>query len=400
MVFSGWFSGLWQCLISYHETYLHHLTGQNSFVVEFQQPGNNLLKCSEPSRTLRTNVIFICDRDKHIPIGPGSLVTKLPYDSIDERDACERNVTVKYDGACGSSSPVTSSGGLSTGSVLLILFFVALLIYFVGGVLVNRNNGAQGVEMIPHLQFWKELPSLIVVGSSPRGWWRPPSLDVPVEICSTHFESSADTFEWFLRFSLQAGSWDVARRAEKRVAQRTLQCRRVVRQLRPRVTTVKVNIGLVTPRSNLIPGHNIGTSQPTPSRKDSESVTVTPRFTIQSVILRGVRFLRPTGHLSNWTHGEFLRQHMKTPWDKAARLNTTGRGAELCRTSEIKVHCNFFSTDLEVFLCTAFIGSFWPRNLAAELQLSALMRQCDRCCPTYSKMLHGSMSHMRPTFFS
>ncbi|XP_037290273.1 uncharacterized protein LOC119185294 [Rhipicephalus microplus] len=138
--------------------------GQNSFVVEFQQPGNNLLKCSEPSRTLRTNVIFICDRDKHIPIGPGSLVTKLPYDSIDERDACERNVTVKYDGACGSSSPVTSSGGLSTGSVLLILFFVALLIYFVGGVLVNRNNGAQGVEMIPHLQFWKELPSLIVEG--------------------------------------------------------------------------------------------------------------------------------------------------------------------------------------------------------------------------------------------
>ncbi|KAL1467088.1 hypothetical protein MTO96_005945 [Rhipicephalus appendiculatus] len=138
--------------------------GQNSFVVEFQQPGNNQLKCNEPSRTLRTNVIFTCDRDKHIPIGPGSLVTKLPYDTIDDRDPCERNVTVKYDGACGSSSPATSSGGLSTGSVLLILFFVALLIYFVGGVLVNRNNGAQGVEMIPHLQFWKELPSLIVEG--------------------------------------------------------------------------------------------------------------------------------------------------------------------------------------------------------------------------------------------
>lgn len=138
--------------------------GQNSFVVEFQEPGNNQLKCNEPSKTLKTNVIFTCDREKHIPIGPGSVVTTLPYDSIDDRDPCERNVTVKYDGACGSSAPATSSGGLSTGSILLILFFVALLIYFVGGVLVNRNNGAQGVEMIPHLQFWKELPSLIVEG--------------------------------------------------------------------------------------------------------------------------------------------------------------------------------------------------------------------------------------------
>lgn len=91
---------------------------------------------------------------------------------------------------------------------------------------------------------------------------------------------------------------------------------------------------------------------------------------------------------------------MWRPWDRAARLNATGRGAELRRKSEIKVHCNFSPTVLEVFLCTASIGPFWARNLAAELQLSALMRQCDMCCPTYSKMLHGSMSHMRPTFFS
>ncbi|XP_037566244.1 uncharacterized protein LOC119446009 [Dermacentor silvarum] len=137
--------------------------GQNSFVVKFQEAGGSLLKCSDPSKTLRTNVIFTCDHDKPIPIGPGSLVTKLPYNNIDERDPCERNVTVPYDGACGSA-PATSSGGLSTGSILLILFFVGLLIYIVGGILVNRNNGAQGVEMIPHLQFWKELPSLIVEG--------------------------------------------------------------------------------------------------------------------------------------------------------------------------------------------------------------------------------------------
>ncbi|XP_077509066.1 uncharacterized protein LOC144120493 [Amblyomma americanum] len=134
--------------------------GQNSFVAKFEEPGLSTLKCSEASRTMKLNVIFTCDSQKHLPIGPGSLLTNLDYSSIEDKDPCERNITVPYEGACGTAP----SGGLSTGSVLLILFFVALLIYLVGGILINRHNGAEGVEMIPHLQFWKELPSLVVEG--------------------------------------------------------------------------------------------------------------------------------------------------------------------------------------------------------------------------------------------
>lgn len=135
--------------------------GPLSFVAKFEEPGASHLKCSDVSKTLKMNVIFTCDSQKHLPIGPESVVTNLDYSNIDDRDACERNITVPYDGACRTAPP---SGGLSTGTVLLILFFVALLIYLVGGILINRHNGAEGVEMIPHLQFWKELPSLIVEG--------------------------------------------------------------------------------------------------------------------------------------------------------------------------------------------------------------------------------------------
>ncbi|KAK0043563.1 Cation-dependent mannose-6-phosphate receptor [Biomphalaria pfeifferi] len=62
--------------------------------------------------------------------------------------------------------PQNSSGnGLSVGSVLAILFFVFFLIYLVGGVLFLKFvRKAEGIEMIPNIEFWKDLPSLIKDG--------------------------------------------------------------------------------------------------------------------------------------------------------------------------------------------------------------------------------------------
>ncbi|ELU00623.1 hypothetical protein CAPTEDRAFT_19704 [Capitella teleta] len=57
------------------------------------------------------------------------------------------------------------SGGLSTGSILLIIFFVLVVMYLVFGVLVMRfTRGATGLEQIPNIEFWKELPLLIKEG--------------------------------------------------------------------------------------------------------------------------------------------------------------------------------------------------------------------------------------------
>uniref|UniRef100_A0A182N537 Cation-dependent mannose-6-phosphate receptor n=1 Tax=Anopheles dirus TaxID=7168 RepID=A0A182N537_9DIPT len=54
----------------------------------------------------------------------------------------------------------------STGTVLLIMLFVGLLSYFVIGATVNAFYiGARGMEVIPHLDFWRSLPGLVRDGA-------------------------------------------------------------------------------------------------------------------------------------------------------------------------------------------------------------------------------------------
>lgn len=64
---------------------------------------------------------------------------------------------------CRTASP-GSKKGLSTGSILLITFFVILLVYVVFGILFNFCKGAHGTELLPNFEFWNELPKLIVDG--------------------------------------------------------------------------------------------------------------------------------------------------------------------------------------------------------------------------------------------
>ncbi|XP_050072128.1 uncharacterized protein LOC126560010 [Anopheles maculipalpis] len=52
----------------------------------------------------------------------------------------------------------------STGTVLLIMLFVVAVSYFLIGATVNAFYiGARGMEIVPHVDFWRELPSLVRV---------------------------------------------------------------------------------------------------------------------------------------------------------------------------------------------------------------------------------------------
>ncbi|XP_012058115.1 PREDICTED: cation-dependent mannose-6-phosphate receptor-like [Atta cephalotes] len=52
--------------------------------------------------------------------------------------------------------------GLSMGSLLVILFFVSVGVYFIGGIIVLKAlRGATGWEMVPNHEFWCKLPSLV-----------------------------------------------------------------------------------------------------------------------------------------------------------------------------------------------------------------------------------------------
>uniref|UniRef100_A0A182UXM9 Autophagy-related protein 27 n=1 Tax=Anopheles merus TaxID=30066 RepID=A0A182UXM9_ANOME len=54
----------------------------------------------------------------------------------------------------------------STGTVLLIMLFVGLVSYFLIGATVNALYlGARGIEMVPHLDFWRGLPGLVRDGA-------------------------------------------------------------------------------------------------------------------------------------------------------------------------------------------------------------------------------------------
>ncbi len=54
--------------------------------------------------------------------------------------------------------------GATVTIVMACRFFVLVVVYLVGGVLVLRfGRGARGAEQIPNLEFWKDFPSLVKV---------------------------------------------------------------------------------------------------------------------------------------------------------------------------------------------------------------------------------------------
>jgi cation-dependent mannose-6-phosphate receptor len=59
-------------------------------------------------------------------------------------------------------APEVIDTGYSGGTVFCILFFTACLLYFGGGIIVRKFlRGAEGQEMVPHYEFWSDLPNLI-----------------------------------------------------------------------------------------------------------------------------------------------------------------------------------------------------------------------------------------------
>jgi len=70
---------------------------------------------------------------------------------------------MRHKAACKGSGG--SSGGLSGGSIFLIIILCVSVTYLVGGVIFNKvKNNAAGVEMIPNHGFWLGLPGLVADG--------------------------------------------------------------------------------------------------------------------------------------------------------------------------------------------------------------------------------------------
>lgn len=113
---------------------------------------------------LAAQVRLICDKNSV----ENSTLTALNYDGTYHK------LELRSIYCCPTLVPITTSlmptlappqGGLSAGSILLIIFFSALLAYLILGMLFRMFIiGAKGYEVIPNYEFWHSLPGLIQDG--------------------------------------------------------------------------------------------------------------------------------------------------------------------------------------------------------------------------------------------
>jgi hypothetical protein len=76
------------------------------------------------------------------------------------------NVVWKTNYACeGGAARGGSEGGGNWGMLFLILFFLGTTMYVGGGIYYNmKTKGAEGVQAMPHLDFWAQMPGLVKDG--------------------------------------------------------------------------------------------------------------------------------------------------------------------------------------------------------------------------------------------
>uniref|UniRef100_A0A2C9LU25 Cation-dependent mannose-6-phosphate receptor n=1 Tax=Biomphalaria glabrata TaxID=6526 RepID=A0A2C9LU25_BIOGL len=112
------------------------------------------------SENRRTEVLMMCDKSYTEPridvvgeLNPGILSINMFTNC-----ACPN--------VCKRVDPIPDeNGGLSTGSILLIIFFVTLIVYVVGGAAFNYHRDQKvGKEMLPNYNFWSLVPGLILEG--------------------------------------------------------------------------------------------------------------------------------------------------------------------------------------------------------------------------------------------
>lgn len=77
--------------------------------------------------------------------------------TITDLGNCAYATTMVHPAACPTMGRGT--GGWSLGSTFWFLLLSGFAVYFVGGMAFRyKQLGMTGVDMVPHLDFWRELP--------------------------------------------------------------------------------------------------------------------------------------------------------------------------------------------------------------------------------------------------
>lgn len=89
--------------------------------------------------------------------------TKDTFTVEEDKNTCTFTITLETNKACWP--PGSAPGAISRGTMFLILLVLVILLYLGLGIFYNRNQGAEGKDQIPHLEFWSStLPELVKDG--------------------------------------------------------------------------------------------------------------------------------------------------------------------------------------------------------------------------------------------
>jgi cation-dependent mannose-6-phosphate receptor len=109
------------------------------------------------TRRKSLTISFLCDRDPINTVAAASFVSTDP-------EACAYFFEVRSQHACAGAEP-HKPGSVGPGSVFAIIFFIALLVYFVGGVMYQRTVAhARGWRQLPNYSLWAGIFGFLGVG--------------------------------------------------------------------------------------------------------------------------------------------------------------------------------------------------------------------------------------------
>ncbi|KAI2613335.1 mannose 6-phosphate receptor domain-containing protein [Hypoxylon sp. NC1633] len=108
----------------------------------------------EPKRRKSATIFFSCDRDAGAGTAQVSFIATDP-------DECSYVFKVKSQHACAGVEP-HKPGSVGPGSVFLIIFAIAVLVYLLGGIFYQRTVAhARGWKQLPNYHLWASVWSFI-----------------------------------------------------------------------------------------------------------------------------------------------------------------------------------------------------------------------------------------------
>ena len=111
------------------------------------------------SSDYKSQITFVCDTDetgdgKVKFVGESNCLAVFEWSSV---HACLSSG--------GGAAPPAEKKGLSTGSIMVIIFFVLAFVYLAAGMAYRfRFKEARGLDMIPNRSFWAAIPGLVFDG--------------------------------------------------------------------------------------------------------------------------------------------------------------------------------------------------------------------------------------------